>query len=234
MWTGLMEVRSAPWDNLTTTTLLCLSAWEQRLNTGKCFTTGRKALIGHIYWFACGSDGRVSAYNAGDLSSIPGLGRSPGEENGNRLQSSCLEKSHGRRSLVGYSPWGRKESDTTEWLHFLSLSLSNTSSMFDFKPRTLIWEDVSLVGSWACAQASSSIPLIQATLLSPESTAKHVSLRLGCLECFSPFACLSAFLLVLFRSDPTSERPSQTVLLKITTLFHYFILCLTSFFLLKN
>ena len=32
-------------------------------------------------------------------------------------------KSHGRRSLVGYSPWGRKESDTTERLHFLSLSL---------------------------------------------------------------------------------------------------------------
>ena len=31
-------------------------------------------------------------------------------------------KSHGRRSLVGYSPWGRKESDTTERLHFLSKS----------------------------------------------------------------------------------------------------------------
>ena len=29
-------------------------------------------------------------------------------------------KSHGRRSLVGYNPWGRKESDTSEWLHFLS------------------------------------------------------------------------------------------------------------------
>ena len=28
------------------------------------------------------------------------------------------EKSHGQRSLVGYSPWGRKESDTTERLHF--------------------------------------------------------------------------------------------------------------------
>ena len=27
-------------------------------------------------------------------------------------------KSHGRRSLVGYSPWGREESDTTEQLHF--------------------------------------------------------------------------------------------------------------------
>ena len=31
-------------------------------------------------------------------------------------------KSHGQRNLVGYSPWGRKESDTTEQLHFLSLS----------------------------------------------------------------------------------------------------------------
>ena len=29
--------------------------------------------------------------------------------------NSCLEKSHGQRSLVGYSPWGGKESDTTEW-----------------------------------------------------------------------------------------------------------------------
>ena len=33
-------------------------------------------------------------------------------------------KSHGWRNLVGYSPWGRKESDTTERLHFLSLSPS--------------------------------------------------------------------------------------------------------------
>ena len=32
-----------------------------------------------------------------------------------------LGKSHGPRSLVGYSPWGRKESDTTERLHFTSL-----------------------------------------------------------------------------------------------------------------
>ena len=32
------------------------------------------------------------------------------------FQYSCLENSHGQRSLVGYSPWGHKESDTTEWL----------------------------------------------------------------------------------------------------------------------
>ena len=48
----------------------------------------------------------------------PGLGRSPGEGNGNPLQYYCLEKSHGWRSLVGYSLRGRKELDTTEWLHF--------------------------------------------------------------------------------------------------------------------
>ena len=41
--------------------------------------------------FSGGSDGKVSACNAGDLGSIPGLGRSPGEGNGNPLQYSCLE-----------------------------------------------------------------------------------------------------------------------------------------------
>ena len=48
--------------------------------------------------------------------SIPGLGRSPGEGNGNLLQYSCLEKSHAQRSLVEYSPWGHKESNMTEGL----------------------------------------------------------------------------------------------------------------------
>ena len=79
---------------------------------------------------------------------IPGLGRSPGVGNGNPVQYSCLEnpmdwaawfatvhriwhptpvllpgKSHGWRNLVGCSPWGHWESDTTEWL-YLDFSLS--------------------------------------------------------------------------------------------------------------
>ena len=41
--------------------------------------------------FAGGSDGKASVYKAGDLGSIPGLGRSPGEGNGNPLQYYCLE-----------------------------------------------------------------------------------------------------------------------------------------------
>ena len=41
--------------------------------------------------FPSGSEVKVSAYNAGDLGSIPGLGRSPGEGKGYPLQYSCLE-----------------------------------------------------------------------------------------------------------------------------------------------
>ena len=41
--------------------------------------------------FPCGSDGKASAYNAGDPGSVSGLGSSPGEGNGNPLQYSCLE-----------------------------------------------------------------------------------------------------------------------------------------------
>ena len=46
--------------------------------------------------------------SAGGTGSIPSSGRSPGEGNGNRLQYSCLAKSHGQRNLGGYSPRGCK------------------------------------------------------------------------------------------------------------------------------
>ena len=54
--------------------------------------------------------------NAGDIKdtgSIPGLGRFLGEGNGNPLQNSCLDN-RTERSLKGYGPCGRKESDMTE------------------------------------------------------------------------------------------------------------------------
>ena len=56
---------------------------------------------------------KESACQAGATGLIPHLGRSPGGEHGNPLQF-LPGKSHGQRSLVGYSPWDRKESDTTE------------------------------------------------------------------------------------------------------------------------
>ena len=66
--------------------------------------------------FPGGSDSKESTCNAGDLGLIPGLGRSPRGEHGNPLQYSCLENPHGQRSMAGYSPWGHKESDSTEQL----------------------------------------------------------------------------------------------------------------------
>ena len=66
--------------------------------------------------FPGGSDGKESACNTGDLGSVPGLGRSPGGGHGHPLQYSCLENPHGQRSLMGYSPWGRKELDVSERL----------------------------------------------------------------------------------------------------------------------
>ena len=66
--------------------------------------------------FPCGSAGKESAYNEGDLGSIPGLGRSPRGVHGIPLQYSCLENPRAHRSLAGYSPWGLKELDTTEQL----------------------------------------------------------------------------------------------------------------------
>ena len=53
--------------------------------------------------FPCGSLVKNLPAKAGDIGSIPELGRSPGEGNGNPLQ-----KSHGQRSLAGYSIWGQK------------------------------------------------------------------------------------------------------------------------------
>ena len=73
----------------------------------------------HIYGdFPGGSEVKASACNAGDLGWIPGSGRLPWRRKGQPTPVLLPGESHGRRSLVGYSPGGQKESDTTEQLHF--------------------------------------------------------------------------------------------------------------------
>ena len=65
--------------------------------------------------FSDGSDGKESICNAGDPGPIPGSGISPGEGSGNPFQDSCLENPMDRGAWwATYSPWGHKESDTTE------------------------------------------------------------------------------------------------------------------------
>ena len=71
----------------------------------------------HAKDFPGDSDGKESAGSAGELGSIPGLGRSPGGGHGNPLQYSYLENPHGQRSLASCSPWGHKELDMTERLN---------------------------------------------------------------------------------------------------------------------
>ena len=66
--------------------------------------------------FPGSSYSKESSCSAGDPGLIPELGISPGGRHGPPLQYSCLENPHGQRSLMGYSPWGHIESDTTEQL----------------------------------------------------------------------------------------------------------------------
>ena len=58
--------------------------------------------------FPGGSDGKEPACSVGDMGTIPGLGRYPGEGNGSPLQYSWPGEFHEQMSLVGYSPWGHK------------------------------------------------------------------------------------------------------------------------------
>ena len=68
--------------------------------------------------FPCGSTGKESTCNAGDLGFIPGLGRSPGE-------GKWPGEFHGL-----YSPWGRKELDTTERLSLFTFQMSGLMWLF--------------------------------------------------------------------------------------------------------
>ena len=71
--------------------------------------------------FPGGSDGKVSCLQCGRPGFDPCVGKILWRRKWQPPPVLFPWKSHGLRSLVGYSPWGPKELDTTEWLHFLSL-----------------------------------------------------------------------------------------------------------------
>ena len=96
------------------------------------FKVGSQPNYSSFLGFPNSSDGKESACSVGDPGLIPGLGRSPGRRKWQPTPVFLPEKSHGQRSLAGYSLWGRQESDTTEQLHFLSFSFSPIHSLLSF------------------------------------------------------------------------------------------------------
>ena len=82
------------------------------VDAGMVFSYFNLKITGLNHGFPGSSAGKQSAGNSGNPGSIPGLGRAPGEW----LPTLVFlpGEFHGQRSLVGYSPWGHKESDTTK------------------------------------------------------------------------------------------------------------------------
>ena len=93
--------------------------------------------MGFLRWYA----GRESTCNAGDSGSIPRAGRLPVVGNCNLPQYSCLGNPMDRGSLIGYNPWGQKESDMAEHLsthiHFYFLSLHMVYNFLEVSKKTL-------------------------------------------------------------------------------------------------
>ena len=82
-------------------------------NNPKLQTTPDRLPTPVLLGFPCGSAGKESACNAGDLGLIPGLGRSPREGNTPVIYSRILQYS-GLENSMDWRPWGHKESDLTE------------------------------------------------------------------------------------------------------------------------
>ena len=100
----------------------------------------------------------ANAEDTGDMSSIPGSGRSPGGENGNPLHYSCLEKSHGQRSLAGYSAWGCKETGLrSTYTH--GQYMSDPVSLHPYPCQHLVFSPV-LILAILIVVASICIPLL--------------------------------------------------------------------------
>ena len=87
--------------------------FSQRIEKGKNFILEMASLAQMV---------KASVCNAGDLGSIPGfvpwVGKIPWRRKWQPTPVFLPGQSHGQRSLVGYSPWGHKELDVTERLHF--------------------------------------------------------------------------------------------------------------------
>ena len=138
--------------------------------------------------FPCGSAGKEPACNAGDLSLIPGLGRSPGEGKGLPTSVFWPGEFHGP-----YSPWGCKEADMTERLslqmkcsHGISDSLEEISSL----SHSLVFLRLLLLLHWSLRRVFLSL---LAVLWNSAFRWTYV--------CFSPLHCASLLFSAVCRAS---------------------------------
>ena len=112
--------------------LKLLIAQIQKLITDFCSANAFFLMFG----FPDGSEDKASACNAGDLDLMPGLGRSPGERNGNPLQYSCLEKPMDKRACQ--APVHRAAKSQTRLSDFTFPSKAFTKSPVQFNSVQLL------------------------------------------------------------------------------------------------
>ena len=98
--------------------------------------------------FPGGSEVKASAWNAGDLGSIPRSGRSPGEGNGNPLQYSCLENSMDRGAWRA-TVYGVTKSRTRLSMHAHALAFRTVSLVF-FHYDTVLLKDNEILQAYKC------------------------------------------------------------------------------------
>ena len=97
-------------------------------------------MFNYLIWegFPGGSDGKTSACNVGGPRFDPWVGKIPWTRKWQPTPVLLPGKFHGERNLVGYSPWGHKESDMTEQLQFsLKPGLEPSSHMLTEKRKEI-------------------------------------------------------------------------------------------------
>ena len=92
--------------------------YGELLNYGELFpqiVEETMEIVTDIIFFSGGSDSKASACNTGDPVFNPWVGKIPWRRKWQPTPVLLPGKSHGQRTLVGYSPWGRKESDMSNF-----------------------------------------------------------------------------------------------------------------------
>ena len=136
---------------MTTGKIIALTTWTF---VSKVQSLLLNTLPRFVIRFPDGSDCKECVCSEGELGSIPGPRRHPGEGNGNPLQSSCLENPMDAGAWQTTVHGGEKQSDMTEWLHFHLQVCSSLSSKeqapFNFMASVTICSDFGVQENKVC------------------------------------------------------------------------------------